>query len=104
MDHRDRRGDVRPGASKARTGAALGNPVLATEGRVTLVDGLPAVAVVAGLLLNAGLDWWWADPLAAYVLLAYAAREVYAIFAAEASQLPLVLTSRASNRSLLHRM
>lgn len=70
-------------ASKARTGAALGNPVLATEGRVTLVDGLLAVAVLAGLLLNAGLGWWWADPLAAYVLLAYAAREVYAIFAGQ---------------------
>ena len=26
-------------AGKARTGAALGNPVLRTEGRVTLVDG-----------------------------------------------------------------
>jgi divalent metal cation (Fe/Co/Zn/Cd) transporter len=70
-------------ASKARTGAALGNPVLATEGRVTLIDGLLAVAVLAGLLLNAGLGWWWADPLAAYVLLAYAAREVYAIFAGQ---------------------
>jgi divalent metal cation (Fe/Co/Zn/Cd) transporter len=67
-------------SSKARTGATLGNPVLATEGRVTLIDGLLAVAVLAGLLLNAGLGWWWADPLAGYVLLAYAAREVYAIF------------------------
>ncbi len=41
-------------SSKARTGATLGNPVLATEGRVTLIDGLLAVAVLAGLLLNAG--------------------------------------------------
>jgi hypothetical protein len=28
-------------AGKARTGKALGNPVLATEGRVTLIDGIP---------------------------------------------------------------
>jgi divalent metal cation (Fe/Co/Zn/Cd) transporter len=65
---------------KARTGAALDNPVLRTEGRVTLIDGLLAVAVLAGLLLNAGLGWWWADPLAGYVLVFYAAREVYAIW------------------------
>jgi hypothetical protein len=29
-----------------------------------------------GLALNAGLGWWEADPLAGYVLLFYAAREV----------------------------
>jgi divalent metal cation (Fe/Co/Zn/Cd) transporter len=68
---------------KAQTGAALSNPVLTTEGRVTLIDGLLAVAVLAGLVLNAGLGWWWADPVAGYVLLAYAAREVLAIFFGE---------------------
>ena len=67
---------------KARTGAALDNPVLRTEGRVTLVDGLLAVAVLAGLVLNAAAGWWWADPVAGYVLLAYAAHEVSAIFIA----------------------
>jgi hypothetical protein len=34
---------------KARTGAALGNPVLTTEGRVTLIDGLLAAAVLVDL-------------------------------------------------------
>jgi divalent metal cation (Fe/Co/Zn/Cd) transporter len=63
-------------AGKARTGAALGNPVLRTEGRVTLVDGVLATAVLAGLVLNATLGWWWADPAAGYVLVGYAAREV----------------------------
>ncbi len=33
---------------KARTGTALGNPVLQTEGRVTLVDGYLAGAVLIG--------------------------------------------------------
>jgi divalent metal cation (Fe/Co/Zn/Cd) transporter len=61
---------------KARIGAALDNPVLRTEGRVTLVDGLLAVAVLIGLVLNATLGWWWADPLAGYLLAAYAVREV----------------------------
>ena len=40
-------------AGKARTGKALDNPVLITEGRVTFIDGLLAVAVLLGLTLNA---------------------------------------------------
>ena len=42
-------------AGKARTGAALDNPVLRTEGRVTFVDGVLASAVLLGLVLNAAL-------------------------------------------------
>lgn len=68
-------------AGKAATGTALGNPVLRTEGRVTVVDGILAVAVLAGLALNAGLGWWQADPLAGYVLVFYAAREVRHVYA-----------------------
>jgi divalent metal cation (Fe/Co/Zn/Cd) transporter len=67
-------------AGKARTGQALGNPVLRTEGRVTLIDGILATAVLLGLALNAALGWWWADPAAGYVLVFYAAREVREIF------------------------
>lgn len=69
-----------PAAGKARTGRALDNPVLRTEGRVTMIDGVLAVAVLAGLALNAALGWWWADPAAGYVLVYYAAREVREIF------------------------
>ncbi len=65
---------------KARTGRALGNPVLITEGRVTLVDGILAVAVLAGLVLNAAAGAWWADPLAALVIVFYAVREAREIF------------------------
>ena len=70
-------------AGKARTGRALDNPVLMTEGRVTLVNGILATAVLAGLLLNAALGWWWADPAAGYVLVFYAARETREIFFAD---------------------
>ncbi|RRQ86187.1 cation transporter [Streptomyces griseofuscus] len=65
---------------KARTGAALGNPVLETEGRVTLIDGLLAAAVLLGLVLNVVTGWWFADPAAGYVLVYYAVREVKEIF------------------------
>ncbi|QMU74694.1 cation transporter [Streptacidiphilus sp. PB12-B1b] len=61
-------------AGKARTGTALDNPVLKTEGRVTFIDGLLATAVLLGLVLNAwGL--WWADPLAGYVIVYYGVKE-----------------------------
>ena len=63
-------------AGKNKVGRALNNPVLRTEGRVTLIDGLLATAVLVGLVLNAVLGWWWADPLAGYVLVFYALREV----------------------------
>jgi divalent metal cation (Fe/Co/Zn/Cd) transporter len=68
---------------KARTGTALGNPVLRTEGRVTLIDGILAAAVLLGLVLNAALGSWWADPAAGYLLVFYAAREVRDIFFTE---------------------
>ncbi|MFE9428660.1 cation transporter [Kitasatospora sp. NPDC006697] len=68
---------------KARTGAALDNPVLRTEGRVTLVDGVLATAVLLGLVVNAAAGWWWADPLAGFVVVLYAAREAREIFAGE---------------------
>ena len=60
---------------KARTGAALDNQVLQAEGRITMIDGILAAAVLVGLVLNAVAGWWWADPLAGYVLLYYAVRE-----------------------------
>lgn len=68
-------------AGKARTGAALDNPVLRSEGRVTFVDGILASAVLVALTLNATLGWWWADPGAGYVLVYYGLREAHAALA-----------------------
>lgn len=67
-------------ALKTRTGRALGNPVLETEGRVTFIDGLLAVAVLLGIALDLLLGWWWADPLAGLVIVFYAVREAVHIF------------------------
>ncbi len=65
---------------KARTGRRLGNPVLVTEGRVTLIDGVLASAVLVGILIDGLLGWWWADPVAGLVIVAYAGREAAQIF------------------------
>ena len=69
-------------ASKGRTGRALGNRVLVTEGRVTFIDGFLAVAVLVGITLDLVLGWWWADPVAGLVIVYYAAREAIHIFRA----------------------
>ena len=62
-------------AGKRDTGTKLDNPVLLTEGRVTLVDGLLGLAVLIGITLNAAAGWWWADPLSALVVVVYAVHE-----------------------------
>lgn len=62
-------------AGKRDTGRRLGNPVLQTESRVTVIDGALAAAVLAGIVLNAAAGWWWADPLSALVILVYGLRE-----------------------------
>lgn len=62
-------------AGKARTGALLDNPVLQTEGRVTLVDAYLAGSTLLGLALNTVLGWWWADPLAGLVIVFYGLKE-----------------------------
>ena len=66
-------------AAKSRTGRALANPVLTTEGKVTFIDGVLAVAVLAGISLNAAVGWWWADPLAGLIIVYYAVREAHHI-------------------------
>jgi divalent metal cation (Fe/Co/Zn/Cd) transporter len=68
---------------KHRTGTRLGNRVLLTEGRVTLVDAYLAAAVLVGLVLNALLGWWWADPLAELVIVFYGAKEGWAAWQGE---------------------
>ena len=42
--------------------------------------GHDAAPALAGLVLNAAAGWWWADPLAALVIVVYALREAREIF------------------------
>jgi len=66
-------------AGKTRTGRALDNPVLITEGRVTAVDAVLAVAVLLGVALNVTAGAWWADPVAGLVIVTYGLREARSI-------------------------
>lgn len=65
-------------SAKSRAGAQLGNTVLQTEARVTLIDALLAGAVLLGLVLNAVAGWWWADPVAGLVIVFYGFKEGFA--------------------------
>jgi len=49
--------------------------VVQTESLVTLIDALLAAAVLIGLILNAAIGWWWADPLSGLAILYFATRE-----------------------------
>jgi divalent metal cation (Fe/Co/Zn/Cd) transporter len=60
---------------KAEVGLALGNRVLQSEAKVTLVDAALAAAVLVGLVLSAAFGWWWSDPVASLVIVGYAVRE-----------------------------
>jgi divalent metal cation (Fe/Co/Zn/Cd) transporter len=64
-------------------GARLGTPELRTEARVTLIEGLRA-AVLVGLVLNAAVGWWWADPRAALVIVVYGVIEGWAAWSSAA--------------------
>ena len=62
-------------ARKRRVGASLASPPFLAEASITFLDGCLASGILAALVLNALLGWWWADPLAALVVGALAARE-----------------------------
>jgi len=61
--------------AKAAVGRAMGGGPLANEARVTYLDAALAAGILAALALNAVLDWWWADPIAALAVAVIAARE-----------------------------
>jgi divalent metal cation (Fe/Co/Zn/Cd) transporter len=61
--------------AKRRIGEQLGSPATASESRQTLLCAYLSAALLAGLLANAVLGWWWADPIAALAIAGVAARE-----------------------------
>jgi len=63
------------GVAKRRTGRRLDNPTLVADSAETLLCAYLSVILLAGLVLNATVGWWWADPVAAIGIAALAARE-----------------------------
>ncbi|WP_315093107.1 cation transporter [uncultured Cellulomonas sp.] len=58
-----------------RTGRELGSASAVADSRQTLLCTYLSAVLLVGLVLNSALGWWWADPLAAVVIAAFAIRE-----------------------------
>jgi len=61
--------------AKRRTADRLGSPTLRADSAETLLCSWLSAALLAGLVLNSWLGWWWADPIAGLVIGAFAVSE-----------------------------
>jgi divalent metal cation (Fe/Co/Zn/Cd) transporter len=61
--------------AKRGVGNRLHSAATVKEGAQNMVCAYLSVALLVGLLANALLGWWWADPTAAFVIAGVAARE-----------------------------
>lgn len=62
-------------AAKRGTGEALGSRALIADSKQTRACWYLSVVALAGLVANAVLGWWWADPLAALGIAVLLVRE-----------------------------
>lgn len=61
--------------AKLRTAEKLGSRALRADAHETIACAWLSGTTLAGLVLNAAFDWWWADPAAALLLVPLIARE-----------------------------
>jgi divalent metal cation (Fe/Co/Zn/Cd) transporter len=61
--------------AQRRTGRALGSGSVVADSKQTLLCTYLSAVLLAGLVLNATLGWWWADPLAGLAIAAVAIKE-----------------------------
>jgi len=60
---------------KRKYGNKLDSPALLADAKDTFICLYQTVVVLIGLLLVKWLGWWWADPVAALLIVPYAAKE-----------------------------
>ena len=60
---------------KRTVGRQLNSSATVSEAGQNMICAYLSIALLVGLLANAVLGWWWADPVAALVIAAVAARE-----------------------------
>jgi divalent metal cation (Fe/Co/Zn/Cd) transporter len=61
--------------AKKKVGTALGSAAMSADARQTDFCVYLSVILLAGLLLNVGLGWWWADPAGALIMAPIIAKE-----------------------------
>lgn len=62
-------------AAKKRVGVQLGNRTVIADAAETRLCAYLSVILLVGLVLDATVGWWWADPIAALGIAALAVRE-----------------------------
>ncbi|SMG14176.1 cation diffusion facilitator family transporter [Marivirga sericea] len=65
---------------KHRYGKKLDSKELIADSKDTFVCLYQTIAVLGGLLAVRYLDWWWADPVAAFLIVPYALKEGWEAF------------------------
>jgi cation diffusion facilitator family transporter len=63
------------GWAKLRTAAALESRALRADAYETIACAWLSLTTLGGLVLNAALGWWWADPVAALAIVPLVVRE-----------------------------
>lgn len=61
--------------AKRRVAAALSSSALRADSRQTDLCAWLSAVLLGGLLLHASLGWWWADPVAALIMVPIIAKE-----------------------------
>lgn len=61
--------------AQRRAGREIGSASAVADSKQTLLCTYLSAVLLVGLLANATLGWWWADPLAALVIAAVAVKE-----------------------------
>ena len=61
--------------AKRRVGNSLGSAAMHADAKQTEFCTYLSAILLAGLLLNAFLGWWWADPVAALIMVPIIAKE-----------------------------
>jgi cation diffusion facilitator family transporter len=65
---------------KRKYGKKLDSPALLADAKDTFICLYQTVVVLTGLLLVNWLNWWWADPVAALLIVPWAAKEGWEAF------------------------
>lgn len=60
---------------KLRAATAIGSGALRAEAKETLACAYLSLTLLVGLSANAALDWWWADPVAALLMVPWLIKE-----------------------------
>jgi len=61
--------------AERRAGRELGSATAVADSKQTLICTYLSAAVLIGLVLNSSFGWWWADSVAALVIVIFAVRE-----------------------------